>query len=118
MLPSLLADENFNGRILRGPVRRVPELDVVRVQDVPEIFTAKDPVILEWAAAENRIILSHDISTMASFAYERIQAGRPMPGVFQVSAAMPVGQAIEELELIVRAGRAGEWKGQVRFLPL
>ena|GEM_PF-3786821 len=30
----LLTDENFNGAILRGLVRRLPELDIVRVQDV------------------------------------------------------------------------------------
>ena len=30
----LLTDENFNGAILRGLVRRLPELDIIRVQDV------------------------------------------------------------------------------------
>jgi hypothetical protein len=30
----LLTDENFNGSILRGLIRRLPKLDVVRIQDV------------------------------------------------------------------------------------
>jgi hypothetical protein len=30
----LAADENFNADIIRGLRRRLPELDVVRVQDV------------------------------------------------------------------------------------
>lgn len=29
----LAADEDFNNRILRGLIRRQPELDIVRVQD-------------------------------------------------------------------------------------
>ena len=29
-----LSDENFNGAILRGLMRRLPTLDVIRVQDV------------------------------------------------------------------------------------
>jgi hypothetical protein len=35
----LLTDENFNGAILRGLIRRLPELDVVRVQDVGLMHT-------------------------------------------------------------------------------
>jgi hypothetical protein len=30
----LLTDEDFDNRILRGLLRRLPELDIVRVQDV------------------------------------------------------------------------------------
>ena len=49
----LLTDENFNGAILRGLVRRLPELDIIRVQDVGLMNTG-DPDILEWAANEGR----------------------------------------------------------------
>jgi hypothetical protein len=47
----LASDENFDGDIVRGLLRRVPELDIVRVQDVglagspdPGGFTASGPV--------------------------------------------------------------------------
>ena len=46
----LLTDENFNGNILRGLMRRLPELDIVRVQDVG-LKNTDDPVVLEWAAS-------------------------------------------------------------------
>ena len=55
---------------------------------------------------------------MAGYAYERVVAGQPMPGVFEVDQDMPIGNAVEELELIVRASLPDEWEGQVRFLPL
>ncbi|MFW6012442.1 MAG: DUF5615 family PIN-like protein [bacterium] len=113
-----LADENFNGRILRGLLRRVPDLDVVRAQDMEPLRGADDPTLLEWAADQGRVLLSHDISTMGHHAYNRVVDHRPMPGVFEVSADLPVGVAIEELVLIARASELGEWEGQVRFLPL
>jgi hypothetical protein len=47
----LLADENFNNDIVRGLLRKKPELDIVRVQDVG-LRGAEDPVVLEWAANE------------------------------------------------------------------
>jgi hypothetical protein len=113
-----LADENFNGRILRGLLRRVPDLDVVRAQDVEALQGADDPVLLAWAAERGRVVLTHDVSTMGPFAYQRVVVGQPMPGVFEVNADLPVGVAIEELALIAKAGEPGEWEGQVRFLPL
>lgn len=41
----LLADENFNGDILRGLMRRLPNLNILRVQDVG-LMNANDPDIL------------------------------------------------------------------------
>jgi hypothetical protein len=41
-----------------------------------------------------------------------------MPGLFEVSRGVPVGLAIEEILLIAECSLEGEWKGQVRFLPL
>jgi hypothetical protein len=111
------ADENFNNDILRGLRRRDAEVDVVRVQDA-ELSGALDPIVLEWAAREDRIVLSHDVSTMVRFAYDRVRAGQPMPGLFEVSRRIPLGQAIEDLLLLTRCSRDGEWQGQVLYLPL
>lgn len=40
---------------------------------------------------------------MTNFAYERIQAGQAMPGLFEVSRGVPVGLAIELLQQQPRA---------------
>ena len=77
-----------------------------------------DPEILEWAAQADRIVLTHDVATMITFAYERIQADLPMPGLFEISRRVPIGLAIEEIILIAECSLEGEWEGQVRFLPL
>ena len=113
----LVADENFHGDIVRGLRRRSPDLDVVRIQDVG-LSGADDPAVLEWAALEGRVLLTHDVRTITRYAYERVRAGLPMPGVFEVRRAVSIGGAIEDLLLLVECSQDGEWEGQVRYLPL
>ncbi|MBC8265255.1 MAG: DUF5615 family PIN-like protein, partial [Anaerolineales bacterium] len=103
--------------IVRGLWRRKPELDIVRIQDVG-LSGADDPTVLEWAAREGRVLLTHDVTTMTGYAYERVRAGQPMPGVFEVSRAVPIGLAIEDILLLAECSLEGEWEGQVRYLPL
>ncbi len=113
----LATDEDFNNRILRGLLRRMPSLDVSRVQDVG-LCGSKDPDVLEWAARDGRVLLTHDASTMSAFAYERVKQGLVMPGIFEISPDMPIGQAIEEIVMIAMASLEAEYEGQVRHLPL
>ncbi|MEG4960491.1 MULTISPECIES: DUF5615 family PIN-like protein [unclassified Microcoleus] len=112
----LLTDENFNGSILRGLIRRLPDLDVVRIQDIGLIH-ADDPAILEWAANEARILLTHDVATITDHAYERIQNGLPMPGVVEVIATASIGQVIDDLYLFVCCSQPDEYEGQILFIP-
>lgn len=112
-----LADENFNNQIVRGILRRSSDIDLLRVQDMG-LSGADDTTVLAWSAQAGRIVLTHDVSTMTTFAYQRIQAGLSMPGLFEVSRRVSVGLAIEEIILIAECSLEGEWEGQVRFLPL
>lgn len=113
----LAADENFNGDIVRGLLRRKPDLDIVRIQDVG-LSGADDRAVLEWAASEGRVVVTHDISTLAGHAFEHVEAGRPMPGILAVHSRGPIGSAIDDLLLLAECSLDGEWEGQVRFLPL
>ena len=113
----LAADENFNADVVRGLLRRLPDLDIARGQDAG-LSGADDPAVLEWAAREGRIVMTHDISTLVSFAFERVAAGLPMPGVFAARSRGPIGLTIDDLLLLAECSVEGEWEGQVRFLPL
>lgn len=113
----LAADENFNNDILRGLLRRDPTLDIVRIQDVG-LTHAPDPIVLEWAAQENRVLLTHDLNTITKFAYERIVAGKRMPGVIEVNRSVPISVAIEDILLLAVTSSSGDWKGQIIYLPL
>jgi len=113
----LATDQNFNHDIIRGLLRHLPHLDVRSVQDA-ELSQAEDPSVLEWAASEGRILLTHDRSTMPDYAYERIGSGHRMPGVFVVSDRIAVGAAIDDLHILVTCSRDDEWEGRVGYVPL
>jgi hypothetical protein len=113
----LAADENFNNDIIRGLLRHRRDLSIVRVQDAG-LSGADDPTVLEWAAQEGRVLLTHDVTTITRHAYERVRAGKPMPGVFEVDRGLPIGAIIEDILLLVECSLDGEWEGQIRYLPL
>ncbi len=113
----LLADENFNGDIVRGLLLRERAIDIVRVQDVG-LAGRDDREILAWAAQHNRIILTHDRATMPDYAYERLASGQKMPGVFILHDRFPAGKAIEEILLVNSCTQQSEWSGRVIHLPL
>jgi hypothetical protein len=112
-----LADENFNNNILRALFLESREIDIVRAQDAG--LTGKDDEnLLEWAAGQGRVILTHDVSTVTAHAYRRIMNGQPMPGVFEVSRSVRVRAAVDDILLITACSLPDEWEGQVRYLPL
>jgi hypothetical protein len=113
----LIADENFNGDIVRGALRRRRDLDIVRVQDIG-LGQTPDAKILQWSADHQRVLLSHDVSTVPAAAYERVKAGQSMWGVFILPDQMPIGQAIDEIIFLSIDAQPDEWKNQVIFLPL
>jgi hypothetical protein len=113
----LAADENLNNNIVRGLLRRRPDLDIVRVQDVG-LTGIDDAALLAWAAQEGRVVITHDAATMSRHAYDRVRASLAMPGVFEVGFNVPIGSVIDDLLLIAECSVEDEWEGQVWYLPL
>lgn len=113
----LLADENFNHDLIRGMLRVNPSLDLVRVQDVG-LRETDDLTVLDWAARNRRLLLTHDVNTMPAFAYERIQRQQSMPGMFVVSQQAAPARIIDDLLLLAECSGDDEWNGQVIYLPL
>jgi hypothetical protein len=89
----------------------------VRAQDV-SLSGVDDPEVLAWAAREGRVLLTHDVSTITRYAYERVAGGLPMPGVAELDQDAPVGSVIPDLLLLAEASRPDEWERQVLYLPL
>jgi hypothetical protein len=112
-----LADENFNNDILRALFRVNPAIDVVRVQDAG-LTGIDDAALLAWAAEHDRVLLTHDVTTITAHAYQRVMKGEPMPGVFEVTCDLSIGAVVNDVLLVTECSRSGEWEGQVRFLPI
>jgi hypothetical protein len=113
----LLADEDFDNDLLRALQRRMPEVDVIRVQDAG-LSGAQDAAILAWAADAGRILLTHDVSTMTRHALDRVRMEQPMPGVIAVHQRAGIGGVLEDLILTVSCATPDDLFRQIRYIPL
>ncbi len=111
------ADENFNNDIVRAVQRIRPDIDIVRIQDAG-LIGKDDPAILQWAADEKRILLTHDVTTITKYAYQRISKDQYMAGEFEIHSDQPIKTIVDEIILINDCSLEDEWVGQVRYLPL
>jgi hypothetical protein len=111
------ADENLNYNIVRGLLRRKADLNIVRIQDV-DLSGKDDATVLEWAAQEDRILLTHDVTTITKYAYERISDGLPMPGVFAIKMTSSLGEIIDNIILLADYSYENEWEDKIVYLPL
>jgi hypothetical protein len=69
-----LADENFNNDTVRALRRSIPDIDIVRAQDAG-LTAVDDETLLAWAAEHDRILPTHDVSTITAHAYRRVMKG-------------------------------------------
>jgi len=113
----LLIDENFHQRSLRGLRLRIPALDYVIVQETA-MQGMQDPPLLREAAVLHRVLVTHDLKTVPRHAYARVAAGEPMPGIIAVPDDLPIGQAIEQLQIVVECAEENDLENQVLYLPL
>jgi hypothetical protein len=114
----LASDADVHGAIVRGLRRRLPEIDLVRVQDVLSAGTS-DLGILEWTASENRVLITNDRNTMIGFARQRAVAGVPMPGLIATTNEQAIGSTIDDILVVAECMLEEEIRDQVVvYLPL
>ena len=113
----LLIDENFHLRSLRGLRLRIPALDYVIVQETA-MQGMQDPPLLREATVSHRVLVTHDLKTVPGHAYAQVAAGEPMPGIIAVPDDLPIGQAIEQLHIVVEYAEENDLENQVLYLPL
>lgn len=77
-----------------------------------------DTKILEFAAVNRWLIVSHDVNTMRGHAEVRVQDGLDMAGLFLAPQKYPSRVIAENLVLIWSASQLEEWQGRVVYLPL
>jgi hypothetical protein len=112
-----LADENFNGIMVKALRRKRPDIDIVTIQEL-DMQGTPDPGVLEYASIHERLVLSRDKQTIIGFAQERIIVGKRMPGLVMVAQNAAVAPIVEELILIAECLGPHEEEGSIRHLPL
>jgi hypothetical protein len=111
-----MGDYDFNGEILDGLLRREPSIDLVSSHEAG-LEAVPDPEVLERAANEGRVLLTHDQRTMP-YHFGGFISRRESPGVFIVPQKIGIGDAIDEVFLIWSASDTEEWINLILHLPL
>jgi hypothetical protein len=112
----LQADADLKYPIVRAVRRREPGIDFApgcRIRP----GKCEDPELLERAAQEGRILVSHDRRTMLAHFRARPEARKPSAGLFVVSQGAAIGLVVNAIVLAWPASEPSEWRDQVHHLP-
>ena len=113
-----LADENLHYDIVRGILRRASGFDIVRAQDVHQVRGKGDVALLAWAAQNDRVLLTHDLSTMIPAMQEQLRRDLRLTPIVLVPDSLPIGAMIEDILLLEDCGVEADWAAGVVYLPL
>jgi predicted nuclease of predicted toxin-antitoxin system len=118
-----LFDENIPSRLWTAVVRHnalgIDPIDATQVGDPPDLQGgSQDPEILVWAEAEDRILVSYDLSTIPSFLDDHLRAGRRSPGVFLIRHGATLREVVDFLALVAYASEPWEWADHCQFIPI
>jgi uncharacterized protein (DUF433 family) len=84
-----LADACLNHYIVTACQRREPAIDFLSAVEA-DLEGLPDPAVLAFAAAEDRILVTHDVHTMPRHFGDFLLSGSRSPGVFLVKQRIPV----------------------------
>ena len=90
------ADNDLKFGIVKALRGREPSIDFASVQDA-KLDNLRDPEILDRAASNVRILVSHDRRTMLQHFRGHLTTGKSSPGILIVSQGAPIGQVVESL---------------------
>lgn len=111
------ADEDFNSGIVAGLRQKRPHIDIITAKDA-DLLHAPDPIVLAYAADHDRILLSHDVTTMPVHFDDFNLSGRESPGLMLIAQEVPVGRAIDAILFVWDLSELADWRNQRLFLPL
>jgi uncharacterized protein DUF5615 len=109
------ADADLRLPIVKGLRRREPSIDF-RTANEAGLAGLDDWAVLALAAANGRVLVSHDVSTMPESFWRFIQE-QISPGVILISQELSYRKAIEGLLRVWSSTEAADWQNVLSFLP-
>ncbi len=110
------ADSDLNFDIVTAVRRREPAIDFASAAE-SRLKGIADPEVLERAAIEDRVLISHDRGTMLHFFRKRLAVGQSSPGLLIVSQDKQIMPVVETIILIWAGINPDELRDQAYHLP-
>ena len=111
------ADNDLNRHIVAATFRKEPSIDFRTAQQA-KLDGLDDAAVLQRAAAEGRILVSHDKRTMPRHFASFLTQGNTTPGVLLVIPQdAPLGPVVETLLLIWADNNPEDWQNAITIIP-
>jgi hypothetical protein len=110
------ADNDLNQAIVEAVWRLEPLIDFQSAQ-AAKLDGVPDDAVLAFAAAEQRIVVSHDLKTMPRHFAEFLQTSTSA-GVLIAPQSLARGKVVDDLLLLWMVDVAEDWVNRIRILPL
>jgi Domain of unknown function (DUF5615) len=110
------ADADLNQIIVAAVVRRVREIDF-RTATAAGLAGLADPEVLAVAARDDRILVTHDQTSMPRHFGEFIRSNRSA-GLIIVPQLHSIRDAVDDLILIWTVTQPDEWTNRLIYLPI
>lgn len=109
------ADADLKHAIVSATLRREPMIDFQTA--ISGLAGRDDLEVLDIAAREGRLLITHDKRTMPTH-FARFIATNTSPGVVIASQRLSIEVVVDEILLIWFASDADEWTNRIAHLPL
>ena len=106
----------WTNAIVQGVRYREPFIDF-KSANAAGLEGLSDDKVLQLAAGEGRVLVSHDKRTMPVHFAARIRSGLGSPGVLLALPHAAVGEIVESLLIIWSASREQDWIDQIHYSP-
>jgi len=110
------ADNDLKFGIVKAARRREPSMEFVSAHEAG-LDGVDDPEVLNRAAEEGRVLVSHDRRTMLQYFRAHLAEGKSSPGLLIVSQGADIGQVVEALVYVWALADPLDLRDQAHYLP-
>ena len=110
------ADNDLKYGIVKAVRRREPTMDFVSAQDAG-LDGVPDAVLLDRAAAEGRVLVTHDRRTMIDHFRDHVAGGKSSPGLLIVSQGSAISDVVDALLYVWALADPADLRDQIYYLP-
>ncbi len=110
------ADNDLEYAIVKAVRRQEPAIDFASAEEAG-LDGLSDPELLDLAALEDRVLVSHDRRTMLNHFRNHLAAGKSSPGLLVVAQDAPIGAVAEAIVVLWAVTWPGELMNRAYLLP-